>query len=77
MAFMEKNVGMVDRAVRIVVGLGLLVVGWLYLSAPLLYVVALIGLFALLTGTLGTCPVYSLLGINTLGKENAVPKTKK
>lgn len=58
-----KNVGNIDRAIRVVAGLGLILfalfgnqdwswVGW-------------IGVVPLLTGLLGRCPAYSLLGINT------------
>ena len=58
---MKKNVGGIDRTLRIVLGLvliGLAVTGtvgwWGYL-----------GLLPLLTGLLGWCPLYPLLGINT------------
>jgi hypothetical protein len=38
-------------------------------AAPLSYLVVLIGLIALVTGAIGTCPAYSLMGINTLAKQ--------
>jgi hypothetical protein len=38
-------------------------------AAPWSYLVVLIGLIALVTGALGTCALYSLLGMNTLGKK--------
>ncbi len=37
--------------------------------APWSYLVLLIGLVALITGAVGTCALYSLLGMNTLGKK--------
>lgn len=58
---MKLNVGGLDRILRIVVGLLLVVLaasgkigwwGWL-------------GLVPLLTGALRFCPLYSLLGLNT------------
>lgn len=57
---MTRNEGIMDRSIRIFLGVllvclaltGVSVWGW-------------IGLIALLTGLFGTCPVYSLLGINT------------
>ena len=58
---MTKNVGGIDRTLRIVVGLALVAMaatgtvgawGWL-------------GLLPLATGLVGWCPPYSLLGINT------------
>jgi len=58
---MTVNEGTFDRAARIVVGLAVLsltVVGpksmW-----------GLVGLVPILTGLLGVCPAYAILGINT------------
>ncbi len=65
----EKNVGMIDRVVRIILGIVLIgVVALNMVAAPWSYLVALIGLIALITGVVGTCALYSLLGMNTLGK---------
>lgn len=58
---MRTNEGMVDRALRI--GGGLLLIG-LSVSGvvgPWGY----IGVVPLLTGAVGMCPLYSVLGINT------------
>ena len=58
---MRENVGHVDRLVRIVGGLGLLLlvfyepVGWW----------GLIGLVPFVTGIFRNCPLYSLIGVNT------------
>jgi hypothetical protein len=66
----EKNVGTIDRVVRIIVGIALLAGFALNMvAAPLSYLVALIGIIALVTGAIGTCPAYSVIGINTLGKQ--------
>jgi hypothetical protein len=66
----EKNVGMIDRGVRIILGIVLIAVFALNMvAAPWSYLVALIGLIALVTGVAGTCPLYSLLGITTLEKK--------
>lgn len=60
----KTNVGSIDRIVRIVVGLGLILgfflnpdssYRWLYL----------IGIVPLATGLMGSCLLYSVLGINT------------
>ena len=65
----EKNVGMIDRVVRIILGIVLIAAFVLNMvAAPWSYLVALIGLIALVTGAVGTCGLYSLLGINTRGK---------
>ncbi|MDD2754945.1 MAG: DUF2892 domain-containing protein [Methanothrix sp.] len=70
MKFGEKNVGMVDRVIRIILGIILL---YLFLvnmvAAPWSYLVALIGLILLGTGIVGSCPLYSMLGMNTMGKK--------
>ena len=60
---MDRNIGRLDRLIRLVIGILLL---GLYgaLEPPLRYV-TLIGLIPLGTGILGSCPLYSLLGIST------------
>lgn len=56
-----RNVGGIDRVIRVVVGLALIgatlagsigVWGW-------------IGVIPLLTGLFGVCPAYKLIGLNT------------
>ena len=74
MKLFEKNVGQVDRIVRLVAGVVLAVAGYAYLSAPLNYVAYLLAVIMLFTGAMGTCTLYSLLGINTGGK--AAPAKK-
>lgn len=59
----KKNEGGLDRVLRVVVGLGLLAIVFVGPKTPLGY----IGIVPLLTGLLGTCPLYSLLGVNTCG----------
>lgn len=58
---MKKNIHNVERAVRIIVGLGLLSMTVLGPQSPWF----LVGLVPLTTGLVGWCPPYSLLGINT------------
>ena len=59
-----KNVGSVDRLLRIVAGLVLLSLFFIYPEASWRYF-ALIGIVPLATGLLSTCPLYSIIGINT------------
>ena len=63
---MTKNVGVLDRIVRVAIGLVLLAfalrigfgdTGWNWLGW--------IGVIPLLTALLGTCPLYSFLGCST------------
>lgn len=66
---MARNVGGLDKVLRIAAGVVLLLLGVL---GPLGWW-GLIGLVPLLTGLMGNCPVYSLLGMNTcpLDQRNA------
>lgn len=62
--FMPHNEGWADRALRVVLGLGLL--GLLFVGpVPGWGLFGLIGAVPLLTGALGTCPAYTLLGVST------------
>ena len=58
---MKNNVGGIDKILRIVAGLGL--IAWAAVGNGPAW--AWIGVMPLATGLLGTCPAYSLLGINT------------
>jgi len=58
---MFKNVGRVDRAVRIVVGLGILSLAFVGPQTPWGY----LGLVPLVTGLIGWCPAYMPFGIKT------------
>ncbi len=60
---MTKNVGMVDRTLRIVAGIALLLWGFV-LSEPINYWGA-IGIVPLFTALVSWCPAYSLTGLNT------------
>ncbi|MCC6008439.1 MAG: DUF2892 domain-containing protein [Rhodobacteraceae bacterium] len=59
-----KNVGTIDRALRVVVGLALITAFFLSPDSGLRWLY-LIGIVPLLTGIFGTCGLYSVLGVNT------------
>jgi len=61
---MPKNEGTIDRALRVIVGLAVLSLAFIGPQTPWAY----IGLVPLLTGLVGYCPLYSLLGICTMKK---------
>jgi hypothetical protein len=67
---MQKNMGSIDRIVRVIVALA---VGILFLLGEISGLAAIIlGIFAavfLLTSAMGSCPLYTPLKINTLGKK--------
>ncbi|MGD9387363.1 MAG: DUF2892 domain-containing protein [Gammaproteobacteria bacterium] len=58
---MQRNEGTVDRALRIIAGLGILSLVFVGPQTPWGW----LGLVPLATGLLGVCPVYSVLGIRT------------
>jgi hypothetical protein len=62
---MTRNEGMIDRVLRVAVGLALL--AWFFLDQGqgFWHWAKLIGVVPLVTGLVGTCPVYSILGIST------------
>jgi hypothetical protein len=61
----KNNVGGIDKILRIVVGAALLV--WFFVDngAGFWHYAKLIGVVPLMTGLLGTCPLYSIVGIST------------
>jgi hypothetical protein len=61
---MTKNVGGIDRILRIVVGIALLA-GFFLNSGGSYSWLYLIGIVPLLTGLFSTCALYSLIGVNT------------
>lgn len=56
-----KNEGSIDRAFRIVLGIALLALVFVGPKTPLGW----LGVVPLLTGALGSCPLYSLIGVST------------
>jgi hypothetical protein len=58
---MNLNEGIVDRAVRIILGIGLLAL--VFVGPKTLF--GLVGLLPLITGVVGFCPLYRLVGIRT------------
>lgn len=69
------NQSPLDRTIRILVGLAMLIAGWTHLVAGVWGVaLEVFGWVPLIMGLLGWCPVYALLGIST--KKNGIrPKS--
>ena len=61
---MKRNVGNVERVIRIIVGL--IVISLVFVGPQSAW--GWLGLIPLATGLTGWCPPYSLLGINTCKK---------
>lgn len=60
---MKTNVGGIDKALRILVGLGL--ISLLFVLDGAARWLGLIGLVPLLTALFGYCPLYALFGISS------------
>ena len=58
---MKKNVGGIERAVRIIAGIGILSLAFVGPHSAWGY----LGIIPFLTGLTGWCPPYALLGIST------------
>ena len=63
---MTKNIGNIERIIRVVGGLILIALA----ATGTVGVWGWLGLVPLATGLLGWCPPYSLLGINTCKNKN-------
>ena len=62
---MKTNEGTLDRVLRVILGIVLLVVGFGAMDGTAGVIVGLVGLIPLVTGLVGFCPIYRLLGICT------------
>ena len=66
MKFGEKNVGTIDRVARVLAGAALLAsVVINYFGGLAGYAAVFVGAILVATGLLGTCGLYTLLGIST------------
>ncbi len=58
---LPRNEHNIERALRVVLGLGLL--SLIFVGPKTMW--GLVGIVPLATGLIGSCPLYTLLGINT------------
>ena len=58
---MKTNEGTIDRVIRVILGLGVLFLAFIGPKSPWAY----IGIVPIVTGFVGFCPAYALLGIKT------------
>lgn len=64
---MKPNEGTIDRVIRVVAGAGILSLAFIGPQTPWAY----LGAIPLLTGLVGFCPLYAVLGVNTCGARKA------
>lgn len=65
---MQQNVGPLDQTLRVGVGFGLMITGFL-LPSPASAIAYVGFLVFVITGYSGKCPLYKVLGINTCGSD--------
>ena len=57
---MQKNVGGIDKALRVIVGIAIIAAGFAYHSWW-----GVVGIVPLITAAIGFCPLYKPFGIST------------
>ncbi len=63
---MTKNVGGVERGIRLVIGIALLALAFLHVVTGTMAILAyIVGAVALITGLIRYCPAWTIFGINT------------
>jgi hypothetical protein len=68
---MQTNVGFADRLIRIVLGVVVLSLPLFGMQTPLVFIALVpLGVVPLLTGLFGICPLYQMLGHNSVGRSN-------
>jgi Protein of unknown function (DUF2892) len=73
---MVKNVGMADRVVRIVVGLGLgLLIYMKTVEGTAAIVTGVVAAYLLLSGLFAMCVVYKMIGVDTSVQEQPYSST--
>jgi hypothetical protein len=72
-----QNVGSVDRVLRVVLGLALIIVGFFVLGSTAGIVIGVIGFIPLLTGLAGWCPLYLLFHVSTRNQTQPQEQAQK
>ncbi|MCL7408992.1 YgaP family membrane protein [Marivivens donghaensis] len=61
---LKRNEGTIDRALRVILGLAL-IAGYFMNGGGAYSWLYLLGIIPLVTGLIGSCPIYTILGLNT------------
>ncbi|HPG24960.1 MAG TPA: DUF2892 domain-containing protein [Myxococcota bacterium] len=67
---LPRNEGTVDRVLRVVAGIGVLSLAFVGPQTPWGY----LGLVPLVTGLVGSCPLYTILGLRTCPLDRSTTK---
>jgi hypothetical protein len=63
---MKTNEAMWDRGIRVALGIVLVIVGFAAIGGVGGIILGIVGVIALVTGAVGWCPLYAVLGFRTL-----------
>ena len=70
---MKQNMGTFDRLARVIIALVLAVLWFQHVVTGTLGIIFLtVSCIFLLTSIIGTCPLYSLFGINTCSRKKTI-----
>ncbi len=61
----KTNVGNIDRAIRGIIGIALVIAFFMGSGGLFGWIMLVLGIIALATAAMSSCPLYSILGINT------------
>ena len=61
----KQNESSTDRIIRVIIGIFALIAGFSWLSGTPQIIACVVGAVALLTGIVGFCAIYAILGIST------------
>ena len=67
---MKKNIGSIDKILRVLIAIIFIAYGVINQS-----LLGLIGLIPLLTASLGICPLYSIIGISTCSIDKKIKES--
>ena len=67
----KTNEGTIDRVLRVILGAALLLWFFMDQGAGTWHWLKLIGIVPLVTGLVGTCPIYAALGLSTCPMKSA------
>ncbi len=62
---LKTNVGNIDRVIRAIIGIALVLAFFMGSGGVAGWIMLVLGIIALGTAAMSSCPLYSILGINT------------
>jgi hypothetical protein len=63
---MKPNIGDGERLIRVILGIYVMLLGFLFIQGVVGIILGILGLIAFATGALGWCGIYALMGKSTL-----------